>query len=110
MGDIVTFSPPAPIVNREAFIEAVLSLGRDAGLAMNLPAVLDAARSSAWREVHRIAADCCEHSWNAVEQENYPLVDTVDAAARPDLVDAAALVVACDRMLADLAPQPRTAP
>ena len=109
MGDIVTFKSGPPAITRQQFIESVLSLGRADGLAMNLPAVLDAARSSAWREVNRIAGDCCDHSWNAVEQENYPLIATVDAAARPDLVDAAALVVACDRLLADLAPQPRTA-
>lgn len=110
MGDIVTFKSGPPAITRQSFIESVLALGRSDGLAMNLPAIIDAARSSAWREVNRIAESCCEHSWNPVEQENYPLVSTVDPAARPDLVDAAALVVACDRLLADLAPKPRTAP
>ncbi len=110
MADIIDFRPGPPAITRQSFIESVLSLGRADGLAMNLPTLLDAARSSAWREVNRIAGDCCDHSWNPDEQENYPIVSTVDPAARPDLVDAAALVVACDRLLADLAPKPRVWP
>lgn len=110
MENVLAFKPGPPAITRQDYIEAVLALGRTDGLAMNLPAVLDAARSSAWREVNRIAADCCEHCWNAAEQENYPIVSTVDPCVRPDLVDAAALVVACDRLLADLPSKPRTAP
>lgn len=110
MADIIDFKPNVPIVTRQTYIEAVLDLGRNDGLAMNLPAILDAARASAWREVNRIAGECCEHCWDASEQEHFPIVDTVDPCVRPDLVDAAALVVACDRLLADVAPKPRTAP
>lgn len=95
MGDVITFNSSPPTVARQTYIEAGLSLGRADGLAMNLPAVLDAARASAW---------------SPDEQENFPIIATVDPAARPDLVDAAALVVACDRLLADPAPQPRVSP
>lgn len=110
MADIIDFKPNVAIVTRQTFIESVLSLGRDDGLAMNLPAVLDAARATAWREVNRIAESCCRLGWDTGEQENFPIIDTVDPSVRQDLVDAAALVVACDRLLADLAPRPRTAP
>lgn len=108
MGDVVAFKPPT--TSRQAFIESVIALGADDGARMNLPAVLDAARASAWREVNRIASECCSHGWDPVEREEFPLLDTVDAGARSDLADAAALVVACDRMLAELAPKPRTSP
>lgn len=110
MADIIDFKPNVPIVTRQTFIEAVLALGRAEGLVMNLPGLVDAARASAWREVNRIAESCCRLGWDPAEQEHFPLVDTVDPCVRPDLVDAAALVVACDRMLADLAPQLRVSP
>ena len=110
MGDIVTFKSGPPAITRQDFIESVLALGRAEGLVMNLPGLVDAARASAWREVNRIAESFCRLGWDPAEQEHFPLVDTVDPCVRPDLVDAAALVVACDRLLADLAPKPRTAP
>lgn len=110
MADIIDFKPNVPIVTRQTFIEAVLALGRTDGLVMNLPTLLDAARASAWREVNRIAEACCNLAWDPAEQEHFPIVSTVDPAVRQDLVDAAALVVACDRLLADVAPKPRTAP
>lgn len=110
MGDIVTFKSGPPAITRQTYIEAVLSLGRSDGLVMNLPAILDAARASAWREVNRIAETCCNLAWDPAEQESFPIISTVDPAVRQDLVDAAALVVACDRMLADLAPKPRVSP
>lgn len=103
MGDVIAFKPPA--TSRQAFIQSVIALGREDGMRMNVPAVLDAARASAWREVNRIASECCDHGWCSTEREEFPIVDTVDAGARSDLADAAALVVACDRMLADLAPR-----
>lgn len=103
MGDVVNLRPPA--ITRQQFIESVIALGAADGARMNLPCVLDAARASAWREVNRIAGECCDHGWDAVEREEFPLIDTVDAGARSDLADAAALVVACDRMLDDLAPR-----
>lgn len=104
MENVLPFKPDVPIVTRQKFIEDVLAVGHADGSVMNLPTVLDAARSTAWREVNRIADSCCEHCWNATEQENFPIIDTVDPAARADLADAAALVVACDRLLADPAP------
>ena len=107
MADIIDFKPNVPIVTRQTFIEAVLALGRAEGLVMNLPILLDAARSSAWREINRIAESCCRLGWDPGEQESFPIIATVDPSVRADLADAAALVVACDRMLADLAPKPR---
>ena len=80
MGDVVAFKPPT--TSRQAFIESVIALGADDGARMNLPAVLDAARASAWREVNRIASECCSHGWDPVEREEFPLLDTVDADHR----------------------------
>lgn len=108
MADVIAFKPPG--TSRQAFIESVISLGAEDGSRMNLPAVLDAARATAWREVHRIASECCEHARCPVEREEFPLIDTVDAGARSDLADAAALVVARDLMLADLMPKGRPSP
>ncbi len=108
MGDVVKFKPPA--ISRQAYIESVIALGAADGARMNLPAVLDAARASAWREVNRIAESCCNLAFDPAEDEFFPLIETIDAGAKSDLVDAAALVVACDRMLAELAPKPRTSP
>ncbi len=110
MENVLAFKPGGPVITRQGYIESVLDLGRTDGLVMNLPAILDAARASAWREVKRIAETCCMLGWDRTEQEHFPRIDTVDAAVRPDLIDAAALVVACDRMLADLMPKPTVSP
>lgn len=105
MGCVISLRPAA--ISRQQFIESVIALGAEDGARMNLPCILDAARASAWREVNRIAGECCDHGWCPVERTEFPLLDTVDSSVRPDLVDACALVAACDRLLADFMPKPR---
>ena len=108
MGDVVKFKPPS--VTRQQHIESVISLGAADGARMHLVDVLEAARSSAWREVTRIAEDCCDSGWCAEEGEYLPLIATVEDTVKPDLIAVATLVVACDRLLAQLTATSRTSP
>lgn len=98
MADILPFKSKPPATSRQAFIESLLALGA-AGTDYTLDVVLTRARETAWREAVLIAEGCCDHGWCPVEGEHFPLVDSLDDAARQDAAAAAALVVACDQIL-----------
>jgi hypothetical protein len=100
VAEILTFKKTSPpTTSRQAFIESLLALGAG-GSDMTLDVVITKARETAWREAVQIADNCSHYGWCSVEGEHFPLVDTLDEGAREDAAAAAALVVACDLILA----------
>ncbi len=102
MGDIVSFKRDVSVTSRQTFIESLIRLGAS-GSDMSMDRLISQTRETAWREATRIAEACCNLGWCPIEQESFPLVETVEPEVRQDLVNAAALVVACDRLLAEWA-------
>lgn len=96
MGEVVNFK--CATMTRQKFIEDMIALGAPRA-EMPIEIMIKMCRDTAWREAWRIAHDCCEMAFDPVEREFFPIVSTVDPAARQELTDAASLVAACDLLI-----------
>lgn len=97
MGEVINFS--GRTMTRQQFIEDMVALGAPRA-EMPIEIMIKMCRDTAWREAWRIAEACCESALCPTEKEFFPIVSTVDPAARKDLTDAASLVAACDLLIA----------
>lgn len=81
----------------------MLALGRPAGLPMGLREVLDAARTVAWREATNIAEGVAgTWAYEPTEKDLLPVVADIEIFIQTEMSESLAVVVACDRLIAEL--------
>ena len=103
MADIVTFRRAYPVQTRAEYIESMLALGRPAGLPMGLREVLAAARIVAWREATNIAEGVTgTWAYEPTERDMLPVISDIEPCILDEMAESPAVVVACDRMIAEM--------